>query len=106
VWPRAQVLGQIFLLKRCLIDFRRTASGMRYVANAIIRREEGVVGDDLDPYFRDVYDHLVRAVELVETQRDLLTASLDICLSAVANRTNENDERKPFFESFPRRGAG
>ena len=34
------------------------------------------------PYFRDVYDHLVRAVELVETQRDLLTGSLDIYLSA------------------------
>ena len=62
---------------------------MRDVANAIICREEGLVGDDLDPYFRDVYDHLVRAVELVETQRDLLTGSLDIYLSAVANRTNE-----------------
>jgi magnesium transporter len=37
----------------------------------------------------DVYDHLVRAVELVESQRDLLTGSLDIYLSAVANRTNE-----------------
>ena len=83
------MLGQIFHLKRRLIDFRRSASGMRDVANAIIRREEGLVGDDLDPYFRDVYDHLVRAVELVETQRDLLTGSLDIYLSAVANRTNE-----------------
>ena len=87
--PEPQVLGQIFRLKRRLIDFRRSASGMRDVANAIIRREEGLVGDDLDPYFRDVYDHLVRAVELVETQRDLLTGSLDIYLSAVANRTNE-----------------
>jgi len=87
--PEPQVLGQIFHLKRRLIDFRRSASGMRDVANAIIRREQGLVGDDLDPYFRDVYDHLVRAVELVETQRDLLTGSLDIYLSAVANRTNE-----------------
>jgi magnesium transporter len=57
--------------------------------NAIIRREGGLTGDDLDPYFRDVYDHLARAVDLVETHRDLLTGSLDIYLSAVANRTNE-----------------
>ena len=36
-----------------------------------------------------MYDHLVRAVDLVESQRDLLTGSLEIDLSAVANRTNE-----------------
>jgi magnesium transporter len=87
--PEPPVLREIFQLKRRLIDFRRNASGMRDVMNAIIRREGGLTGDDLDPYFRDVYDHLVRAVDLVEAQRDLLTGSLDIYLSAVANRTNE-----------------
>src|SRR5437868_584829 len=87
--PEPAVLREIFQLKRHLIDFRRNASGMRDVMNAIIRREGGLTGDDLDPYFRDVYDHVVRAVDLVETQRDLLTGSLDIYLSAVANRTNE-----------------
>ena len=87
--PEPAVLREIFQLKRRLIDFRRNASGMRDMMNAIIRREGGLTGDDLDPYFRDVYDHLVRAVDLVEAQRDLLTGSLDIYLSAVANRTNE-----------------
>ena len=87
--PEPSVLREIFQLKRRLIDFRRAASGMRDVMNAIIRREGGLTGDDLDPYFRDVYDHLVRAVDLVETHRDLLTGSLDVYLSAVANRTNE-----------------
>ena len=87
--PEPQVLREIFRLKRRLIDFRRIAAGMRDVVNAIIRREGGLVGDDLDPYFRDIYDHLVRAVDLVEAHRDLLTGSLDIYLSAVANRTNE-----------------
>ena len=87
--PEPPVLRDIFRLKRRLIDFRRNAAGMRDVVNAIIRREGGLVGDDLDPYFRDIYDHLVRAVDLVEAHRDLLTGSLDIYLSAVANRTNE-----------------
>ncbi len=87
--PEPPVLREIFHLKRRLVEFRRNASGMRDVLNAIIRREGGFTGDDLDPYFRDVYDHLVRAVDLVETHRDLLTGSLDIYLSAVANRTNE-----------------
>ena len=62
---------------------------MREAVNALMRSEHGLMGDDLDPYFRDVYDHLVRTVDLVETYRDLLTGSLDIYLSAVANRTNQ-----------------
>lgn len=87
--PHPPILRRIFALKRDLIEFRRIASGMREVVNAIVRREQGLVGDDLDPYFRDVYDHLVRTVDFIETYRDLLTGSLDIYLSAVANRTNE-----------------
>ena len=87
--PDPQLLRHIFDLKRKLIGFRRVASDMREVVNAIIRREGGILGDDLDPYFRDVYDHIVRTVDLIETYRDLLTGSLDIYLSAVANRTNE-----------------
>jgi magnesium transporter len=87
--PDPEVLARIFSLKRKLIEFRRVAGMMREVVNSIMRREGGPIGDDLDPYFRDVYDHLVRTVELIESYRDLLTGSLDIYLSAVANRTNE-----------------
>jgi magnesium transporter len=87
--PGPDKLQTIFRLKRRLIEFRRMASGMREVVNAIMRKERGFCGDDLDPYFRDVYDHLVRTVDLIETYRDLLAGSLDIYLSAVANRTNE-----------------
>jgi magnesium transporter len=87
--PTPPTLRRIFVLKRELIEFRRIASGMREVVNSFIRREGGLLGDDLDPYFRDIYDHIVRTVDLIETYRDLLSGSLDIYLSAVANRTNE-----------------
>jgi magnesium transporter len=87
--PEPPVLRRIFRLKRKLIEFRRIAANTRDVVNQLIRREGGLLGDDLDPYFRDVYDHVTRTVELIETYRDLLTGSLDIYLSAVANRTNQ-----------------
>lgn len=87
--PEPQTLSNIFSLKRNLVEFRRVASGMREVVLALTRREKGLLGDDLDPYFRDVYDHIIRTVDMVETYRDLLSGSLDIYLSAVANRTNE-----------------
>ncbi len=87
--PDPPMLRRIFALKRRLIEFRRVAGGMRDVVNALMRIEQGLMGDDLDPYLRDVYDHLVRSVDLAETYRDLLTGALDIYLSAVANRTNQ-----------------
>jgi magnesium transporter len=87
--PDPDTLAKIFSLKRKLVEFRRVGAGMREVVNSLIRREKGVLGDDLDVYFRDVYDHIIRTVELIETYRDLLSGALDIYLSAVANRTNE-----------------
>lgn len=87
--PDPPTLARIFSLRRKLIDFRRVAGGMREVVDSLIRRENGLVGDDLDPYFRDIYDHIIRTVDLIETYRDLLSGALDIYLSAVANRTNE-----------------
>lgn len=87
--PDPEVLSRILRLKRDLIYFRRIGSGMREAVNALIRREHGFVGDDLDAYFRDVYDHVIRTVDMIESYRDLLTGSLDIYLSAIANRTNE-----------------
>ena len=87
--PEPPVLRRIFSMKRNLIDFRRNAGGMREVVNQLMRQEQGFLGDDLDPFFRDVYDHIVRTVDLIETYRDLLSSSTDIYLSAVANRTNQ-----------------
>src|SRR5262249_27273380 len=67
---------------------------MRDVVGLMIRRYDSTPGDkkhdkELRIYYRDISDHLVRVTEMVETYRDLLSGSLDIYLSAVANRTNE-----------------
>lgn len=87
--PTPDTLARIFSIRRKLVDFRRVAGGMRDVVNTLARREGGLLGDDLDVYFRDVYDHIIHAVDMIETYRDLLSGTLDIYLSAVANRTNE-----------------
>jgi magnesium transporter len=87
--PEPPTLARIFALRRELVDFRRIASSMRDVIDGLMRREKGLLGGDLDLYFRDVYDHIARTVDLIETYRDLLSGALDIYLSAVSNRTNE-----------------
>ena len=44
---------------------------------------------DIERYYRDVYDHLIRVSDLVDSYRDLLTGAMDVYLSTVSNRLNE-----------------
>jgi magnesium transporter len=87
--PSPATLQQIYAAKRGLIELRRVLSNMRDVASHLQRLETGLIGRDLWPFLRDVYDHLARNLDTVEMQRDLLTGAMDIYLSSVANRTNQ-----------------
>jgi magnesium transporter len=93
--PAPETLREIFRLKRELLEFRRAATAMREAVNGLLRQSDaralaGSKADrELRVYYRDVYDHLVRVLDFVESYRDLLTGALDVYLSAVANRTNE-----------------
>src|SRR6185437_3186985 len=59
-------------------------------ASLHLQRDPGSIIDaEHQPYVRDIYDHVTRLLDSVETQRDLLNNTLDIYLSSVANRTNE-----------------
>jgi magnesium transporter len=87
--PDASLLETIFNLKRGLLQFRRAVSSQRELLNFLIRDDTPFIQKDMRIYFRDVYDHAVRAMDLVETYRDLLTGGLDIYLTQMANRTND-----------------
>jgi magnesium transporter len=87
--PNAALLATIFDLKRGLLQFRRAVSSQRELLNLLIRDDTPFIEEELRFYFRDVYDHAVRAMDLVETYRDLLTGGLDIYLTQMANRTND-----------------
>ncbi len=87
--PTPTLLQTIFELKRGLLAFRRAVSSQRELLNMLIRDDSPLIQEDLRIYFRDVYDHAVRAMDLVETYRDLLTGGLDIYLTQMANRTND-----------------
>jgi magnesium transporter len=88
VSPDVTHLATIFDLKRGLLQFRRAVASQRELLNMVIRDDTPFVQEDMRIYFRDVYDHVVRAMDLVETYRDLLTGGLDIYLTQMANRTN------------------
>jgi magnesium transporter len=87
--PEPDTLQQVFMLKRQLIDLRRVLVSTRDAALHLQRDPQSVVDAERQPFMRDVYDHVVRLLDSVETQRDLVNNALDIYLSSVANRTNE-----------------
>lgn len=87
--PSPEFLATIFAAKRKLIELRRILVNTRDVAAHLYRTEHELIAKDLMPFLRDIYDHVARNLDLVETQRDLLTGTMDVYLSSVANRTNQ-----------------
>lgn len=89
VHPSAQTLNRLFALKRALLQMRRVAAPMRDFFNVLTRRDVPLVSRQILTYFRDVYDHLLRITDLIDTHRDLLSGAVDIYLSVQSNRLNE-----------------
>lgn len=83
-----KLLKDIFTIKRSLIEFRRVTISMRDMLSQVLRHDEPWLRTEA-VYFRDVYDHLMRALEFTETYRDILTGVLEVHLTAAANRTND-----------------
>lgn len=78
----------IFLFKRQLINFRKKAGPLREAINEMTSRNFPYISEDTSFYLRDVYDHLIRLSDILDSYRDILTGALDVHLSAVSNRLN------------------
>lgn len=87
--PSPEVLQNVFAIKRELIDLRRVLVNTRDASLHLQRDPGSIINAEHQLYIRDIYDHVARLLDSVETQRDLLNNTLDIYLSSVANRTNE-----------------
>jgi magnesium transporter len=87
--PRPKVLEELLLMKRNLIFFRTHVAGCREVVNLLARLDLPGVEPRLRPYFVDVYDHLILAVETSDMFRDLLSSAVEAYLSTISNRLNE-----------------
>ncbi|MCW2671583.1 MAG: magnesium transporter [Frankiales bacterium] len=88
--PRSQELQRrSFEVRKSLVLLRRAVLPMREVVNSLLRRDLGVVDDHMQPYYQDVYDHVLRATEWTESLRDLVSTILETNLTLQGNRLNE-----------------
>jgi magnesium transporter len=82
-------LQQIFSLKKDLLAMRRVVAPERDVLNVMLRREIPVFDQQDMAYLQDVYDHIVRITDSLDTYRELLSSALDTFLSVQSNRLNQ-----------------
>ena len=81
-------LDRIYHLKHSVTELRRLFGAQRDLFQKLITHGITLQQEDLTLYYRDVYDHIVRQYETVDSLRDLLTSAMDVYLSTVSNRLN------------------
>jgi magnesium transporter len=88
--PDDEQLRRIFALKRRLVEWRKVVTGQRDVFMHLVGGAATIPGmrDEIQHYFRDVYDHLIRISDLIDSYRDLLSGAMELHLSNVSNRLN------------------
>ena len=82
-------LNRIYHLKHSVTELRRYLGAQRDVFQKLITHGIHLQQQDMTLYYRDVYDHIVRQYETVDSLRDLLSSAMDVYLSTVSNRLNQ-----------------
>ncbi len=89
--PTDRQLQRLFSLKRQLVAMRKVVTPQRDLFARSVDQIAELRGLQLDErdYFRDIYDHLIRISDLIDSYRDLLSGATDLYLSTVSNRQND-----------------
>lgn len=83
-------LQEVFAMKRILVGMRKAVTPQRDAFGSVrggLAQLSGLTDAD-EHYFRDIYDHLIRISDLIDSYRDLLSSAMDVYLSTVSNRLN------------------
>jgi magnesium transporter len=81
-------LANLYALKRELSWSRRSVWPLRDMINQLIREDNQLLGKEVIPYFRDLYDHTMQVIDTIESYRELLASLVDVHLSTLSNRMN------------------
>lgn len=85
--PRA--ISLITQLRKELIILKRNFSPVREVLNGFLRSDSELLEDRHTKYYKDVYDHIVQAIDLVENYRDVIVSMQDLHINNVNLKMNE-----------------
>lgn len=81
-----EALRDLFQVKRLVLSLRRYLGPSREVLNVLTNRPSALVAPEVQIYFRDIYDHVLRINDALDTYRDILSSTMDAYLTQVSNR--------------------
>lgn len=87
--PTQNLLNTIQTLRKEIITIRRSISPTRELMAGLLRCESDLIDEKTQLYLKDVSDHVIRIMELIESYRDILSGLLDIYISSISNKMNE-----------------
>ena len=87
--PDSETVHAIHHLKLSMLTLKKYIWPMREIISCLTKEESELIRDATIIYLRDVYDHIIHAIDTVETTREMLAGMLDIYLSSVSNRMNQ-----------------
>jgi magnesium transporter len=89
--PKREHLQDIFAMRRRVAGLRRVISPQRDLLGRVSAGAQELPGitPEIERYFRDVYDHLIRLGETLDVLRELMASAVDVYLSAGSNRVGE-----------------
>ena len=87
--PNKWVVERLFTVRRDLLSIRHAVNPQREIFNQLTNRDLVLIKPERIVYFRDVYDHLIRLTDELDSYRELVSTTLDIYLSQVNNNLSE-----------------
>ena len=87
--PTPATVQTIYALKKDMIFLRKSIFPLREVISILERGGVPFIAETTEVYLRDVYEHTIQVIDVVETYRDMLSGILDIYLSSVSNKMND-----------------
>ncbi len=82
--PTRETTEQIYDLKRELLEVKRAVSPLVDICNRLMRFDIKCISEETRPYFRDVYDHVIRINEMVDNTRELLNSAMEANFSLLS----------------------
>ena len=86
--PDEKTLQEIHRMRRELINLRRAIWPVRDLISSFQRLESPLIQEKIDVFLNDLYDHIIRVIDTVESYREMISSLLDLYMSGISNKMN------------------
>ncbi len=86
---RSEAIERLYDLKTQLNDLRNAVTPIEDIAQQLLRLHADLIPKDMNPYYRDIHDHVAREIATLDNLREMLTTAMQVNLALVAVRQNE-----------------